>query len=440
MSAVSPSAGLRDPAELLIVGVSYKSASFDLRESLFLPEEALPERLAELRAAGFGEALLLATCDRTELLLGAADCEAETVAARDLLARWAGWPAEALEQQSYALAGEAALRHLFAVAAALDSQILGEPQILGQLRDSHRLAGEAGLGGPLLDRAVQAALQAARKVRGQTPLAERPVTLAAAALRVARDLYGELGRCSALILGLGEMGEILAGELRNAGLGDLSVCHPQELRAQTAAHRLRCHRRSWEEREAALVAADIVVAASGSGRYTIDRALAERVLKRRRRKPLFLVDAALPRDVEPDVEEVEGAFVYGLDDLERLAQAGRSHRESAAGAAWRLLDQELRQFRREQAEREGLDALLALRRHGEALRRQALAERGGDAAAATRLLLNRLLHDPSEVLRAAAAGDPAEREMLEKALARLFRLAPARGDRAAEDDPKGEDE
>ncbi|MEX0759325.1 MAG: glutamyl-tRNA reductase, partial [Tistlia sp.] len=292
----------------------------------------------------------------------------------------------------------------------------------------HRAASEAGLGGPLLDRSVQAALQAARKVRGQTPLAERPVTLAAAALRVARDLHGDLGRCSALILGLGEMGEILAAELRNAGVGDLAVCHPQELRARTAAHRLRCHRRSWEEREAALVAADIVVAASGSGRYAIDRELAARVLKRRRRKPLFLVDAALPRDVEPGVEEVDGVFLYDLDDLERLAQAGRSHRESASGAAWRLLEQELRQFRREQAEREGLDALLALRRHGEALRREALAERGGDAAAATRLLLNRLLHDPSEVLRAAAAGDAGERRKLEKALARLFRLAPAKGD------------
>src|SRR5690606_37216229 len=123
-----------------------------------------------------------------------------------------------------------------------------------------------------------------------------------------------------------------------------------------------------------------------------------------------------------------GAFVYDLDDLERLAQAGRSHRESVAGAAWRLLERELRQFQREQAEREGLDALAALRRHGEALRLEVLAERGGDAAAATRLLLNRLLHDPSEVLRAAAAGDPAQRAALQKALTRLLRLAPAKGE------------
>lgn len=428
MSAVSPSAGLRDPAELLIVGVSYKSASFDLRESLFLPPEALPQRLAELRAAGFGEAMLLSTCDRTELVLAAADVEAESAVARDRLAAWAAWPIEAVEAQSYALNGEAALRHLFAVSAALDSQILGEPQILGQLRDSHRLASEAGLGGPLLDRAVQAALQAGRKVRGQTPLAERPVTLAAAALRIARDLHGDLARCRALILGLGEMGEILAGELRNAGLADLAVCHRQEQRAKAAAHRLHCHRHSWEEREAALAASDIVVLANGNGRYSVDRELAERVLKRRRRKPLFLVDTALPRDAEPGVETLDGAFLYDLDDLEHLAQAGRSHRESAAASAWRLLDRELQQFHREQAEREGLDALQALRRHGEALRREVLAERGTDAGAATRLLLNRLLHDPSEVLRAAAAGDPDQRAALEKALARLFRLAPAKGD------------
>lgn len=428
MSALTFAAGRRDAAELLIVGVSYKSASFELRENLFMPDTALPERLAELRAAGFGEALLLATCDRLELLLSAADPEAEAAAARDCLAAWAGWPVEAVEAQSYALAGEPALRHLFAVAAALDSQVLGEPQIVAQLRDSQRRAAEAGLSGPLLERAVQAALQAARRVRAQTPLAERPVTLAAAALRVARDLHGDLGRCSALVLGLGEMGELLAGELRNGGLGELSVCHPQEVRARSAAYRLRCHRRRWDDREAALATVDIVVAASGSGSYAIDAVLAERVLKRRRRRPLFLIDAALPRDIEPAVDEVEGAFVYDLDDLERLAQAGRSHRESAAGAAWRLLEEELRQYRREQAEREGVDALVALRRHGEALRREVLAERGGDAAAATRLLLNRLLHDPSEVLRAAAAGDPGRRSDLEKALARLFRLAAAKGE------------
>lgn len=407
---------------LLIVGVNHRSAGLALREALFFEEERMPERLAELQDMGLPESLLLSTCDRVEVLAAVADPAFEIERLRQLLARWARVELADVAAQSYALVGDDALRHLFAVAASLDSQVIGEPQVLGQVKESHRLAAELGLTGGLLEASLQAAYGAAKRVRSETTLAQQPVTLAASALRVARDLHGDLGRCTVLLLGLGEMGELLAGEFRAAGVGELSVSHRSEARAEAVARRLRAHLRPWEERAVAVAGADIVVAALGSGRLLLDAKLVEQALRARRWRPIFLIDAAVPNDIEPAVEALDGAFVYSLDDLERVANAGRRSREGASMRAWRLLGEELDAFRRAHAERGAGPAVADLRAHAERIRREVLAEGPGDAEAATRLLLARLLHDPSEELRRAAAEDPAVQRQFERLLRRLFRL------------------
>lgn len=417
-----------DERSLLIVGVNHRSAGAPLREALFVEEERIPERLAELRDAGLPEAVLLSTCDRVEVLAAVAEPAIEAERLRALFAQWAGVGFEEIDGQSYLLGGDDALRHLFAVAASLDSQVIGEPQVLGQVKESHRLAAAMGLTGGLLEAALQAAYAAAKRVRSETPLAQQPVSLAAAALRVARDLHGDLGRCTALLLGLGEMGELLAGELRAAGLRELTVSHRSEGRAAAAARRLRAHHRPWEELPEALAAADVVVSAVGSGRHLLDRAAVEQALRSRRRRPIFLVDAAVPSDIEPAVENLDGAFVYDLDDLERVAAEGRRSREGASMQAWRVLGEELEAFRRAHAERGAGPAVAALRAHAERLRQEVLAEGPGDAEAATRLLLARLLHEPSEALRRTAAADPAARREMEELLRRLFRLGGGEGE------------
>lgn len=402
---------------LLVIGINHRSASHGLSDRFALVEADLPSVLDELKHAGAREAVLIATCDRIELVStepAALSLFAPLVASRTGLA------GNEVAAMVYRHEGEAALRHLFAVASALDSQIIGEPQVLGQLKAAHRAAAELGLVGSRLEVALDAAYAAARRVRRETRIAERPVSLAAAALALAHDIHGDFDRLSALLLGPSEMGELMAEQFRRGGLGRLVICGPPE-RGRHAARHFACNLLPLEELENALAAADIVIASLGSGRAILTRALLHAVLRRRPLRPIFVIDAAIPADAEPAVNELDGAFLYDLADLERAAMAGRAERQAAASEAWRIVEAELQAFSVRHAERRAVPAVVALRRHFEQVRAEVMAEQGGDAEAATRLLVNRLLHDPSEVLRqlAGAEGDVARMEEL---LRRLFRL------------------
>lgn len=416
-----------DPAShLLLVGVNHRSAGPALRERLFAAEPDAAAVLEAVRAAGASEAVVLATCERIEALALEDDPAAAAPRLLAALARGAGIDPAEFEAQGYRLFGEDAVRHLFAVAASLDSQIVGEPQVLGQVKESHRRAAEAGLVGPTLDSLLQAAYGTAKRVRSETRLAEQPVTIAASALQVARDVHGDPGRRGALLIGLGEMGEFMAAELSDAGLGDLVIVHTSIARSEAVARRFGCNYRPWDELQEALAGADIVVSALGTGRYSVTAAMAEAALKRRRREPIFFIDTAIPGDIDPAVAPLDGAFVYNLEDLERVARRGKANREAAAAAARDIVDQELAAFLRQRAERSAVPSVAALRGHFESVRDDVLAGGRLSAEEATRRLVNRLLHDPSEVLRTTAAeesgANEAQRGALERALRRLFRI------------------
>ena len=416
-------AACQDPAgRLLVFGVNHRSATAALRERLLIEESHRPAILEAVHALGLDESLLIATCDRLDVVALHAEPESAFALVRDVFARQARVTPDDMERQSYRHFGEAALRHVFAVAASLDSQMIGEPQVLGQVRESHRLARAGGTLGPGLEAVLQGAYATAKRVRNETLVAQRPVSIAASAMSVARNLHGDLARCNGLLLGLGEMGDLMALELKEAGVADLVVMHTSSALAEAAAHRLHCHFRPWDELAEGLMNADIVVSAVGSGRHIVTAPLAEATLKRRRRRPILFIDTAVPGEVEPGVEDRDGAFVYDLDDLEGVASQGRAAREAMAPAAWQILGEEVTAFLRQQAERTAVPAVTGLRQHFEAMREQVLAESGTDAGAATRLLINRLLHGPSETLRSVAAGDPGAARALEQAIGRLFRL------------------
>ncbi len=403
---------------LLVIGINHRTAPQRLRDCFARVEADLAGALEELRDAGLGEVALIATCDRVELVTTAGDAALAGAAFAALLARRGGGDAAAA---LYRHDGAAALKHLFAVASALDSLVIGEPQVLGQVKAAHRLAAELGLAGAGLEAAFAAATAAARRVRRETRIAERPVSIAAAALQLARDIHGDIDRCRALLLGPGEMGELMAEQFQRAGLAHLVVCGPPE-RAERAAQRLRANLVPPEPLEEALADADIVIAALGAGRAILTKPRLAAALQRRPTRPIFVIDLAIPADAEPAVNDLDGVFLYDLGDLERAALTGRATREAASAEAWRILEAELDGFARRLAQRRAMPAVVALREHVETLRRQALAEAGGDAEAATRLLANRLLHAPSEVLRERMAAVPGEAEAMEALLRRLFRL------------------
>lgn len=419
-------------AGYVIVGVSHRTWTGAVADALFAEPAEIPGLLGRLRSAGLGQAVWLGTCDRVEIVAADPDPAAAAAALAGVLAGRAGVPVSAFSNQMRTLTGPAAIRHLFAVAASLDSQVVGEPEVLGQVKTAYRQAVAACMVGSELDAAMQAAFAVAKRVRSETGLAEGPTSIAAAVVDIARDLHGDLGRRTGVLVGLGDMGQLMVQQLRAAGLGGLTVMTPVDARAEIAAKRLGCHYAPFATLETVVAGADIVVTAVGLGRYILGAESMAAAL-RRRRQPIFLIDAAHPADVEPSVGEMEIAFVYDLGDLERVALRGRVSRESAAQAAWAMVDQAVAGFCRERAERAATPAVAALRRHFESERRRVLAEGGGfDAEEATRRLVNRLLHQPCEALRrlAAEAGsvDRAERVAAERLLRTLFPLDSATED------------
>ncbi|HJS33692.1 MAG TPA: glutamyl-tRNA reductase [Alphaproteobacteria bacterium] len=408
------------PPRFVAVGADHRTAAPALRDRIFVADGEIDEFLSGLGRAGVDQALLLSTCDRIEVHAAHPDPRSAIEAIAGALAVRAGMSAAAIRSQLAIHQDDAALRRMFSIAASLESQVIGEPQVLGQVKDAHRRAESMRMIGPELAAALQAAYAAAKRVRSETAIAERPVSLAAAAVELARDVHGELQRCACLLLGPGEMGELMIEHLRAGGLNRLAVAGANPARAAEVARALSAPATPIARLADALAEADIVVAAESAGQFAITADVAETALRRRRRAPIFFIDLGVPADVDPAVERLDGAFRYDLDDLERMTMAGRATREAEAVAAWRILEEELAGFARGRAERKAVPAIVALRRHFEAARAQALLQAGGDAGRATELLVNRLLHAPSEALRrlaVEAAGDAAAAERL---LAELF--------------------
>ncbi len=407
-----------------VVGANHRSSSVLLRDRLFLDESKAPVFLSQLADRGIAQAIVLSTCDRVEIQAASPDPEASGRVVRDLLMRASGQPAEAIGDQLYQLSDDAAVRHIFAVAASLDSQTIGEPQVLGQVKDGHRFAQAHGMVGGELDALLQAAYGTAKRVRTETEIGHRPVSIAAAAGRIARDVQGDLESASVLVVGLADMGEIIVEQFRTAGAARFVMTGPSR-RTEAAARRGGYTFAPFETLDHAMKDAEIIVAAAGTGRFLIAPEAMEKALAMRRRRPVLLIDAGVPGDIDPSVAELDGAFLFTLDDLERVAMEGRSTRGAAAQGAWEIVDQEVETWRRSVAARDAVPAIVALRAHFEAARDELLAaEPGADAAEVTRMLVNRLLHEPSRAMRDIAEAESGGGRLgaAEQLLRRLFEL------------------
>ncbi|MCH7555187.1 MAG: glutamyl-tRNA reductase [Proteobacteria bacterium] len=380
--------------DLVIVGANHKSAPLALRERLMVEEEDHGEVFARLAEAGVTQALLLSTCDRVEVHTIHQDAAAAAAAITAILGDNAGIDPSELAAGFYTLKGGDAVRHLFAIAASLDSLVIGEPNVLGQVKTAHRVAQAAGMIGGDLERLLAAAYSAAKRVRSTTKIGERPVSIAAAALDVTRDIHGDLGSCAGLLIGLGEMGEMVARRLLDGGLGRLAVTHRRASRAAALARSLDANVIAYEELDDALAHADVIVTCAGLGVYTVTGDALEAALKARRRRPVFVIDLAAPGDADPAIEDLDGAFLYDSDDLEGVARAGIAQREAAAEDAWRIVDEALAAYHQDLATRAREPASHALHGRMAALRKDILAEAGGDRAAAARLM--RQLFDNDE--------------------------------------------
>lgn len=402
----------------LVVGVNHRTGSLSLRDRLFVEDEAVPVFLDRLRECDIDQAVILSTCDRVEVIAASADADRDAARIGEVLAGHGDVTADELGQALLRFTGMEAVRHLFRVASSLDSVVVGEPQVLGQVKACHRLARDRGMVADDLERLMQSAYTTAKRVRTETAVGERPVSIAAVAVGIAREVHGQLEDAHALLLGTGDMGEVIADELRRAGLRMLSVCDFGRP-SHEMVERLEAQIVGEADLQGALAGADIVITAVGGRRIVVSADMVRLALKARRSLPQFIVDASLPRDVESAVDRLDDAFLYDLADLERLAMEGQASRSFEAESAERIVLTEVDAFMKGHGGRQAGPALGALHRHAAAVRESVLLEAGNDAEKATHLLLQRLLHGPSERLRTMARSGE-DIEQVERLVRDLF--------------------
>jgi glutamyl-tRNA reductase len=406
-------------SELLALGVSHKTAPLDLRERLALTEGRAAGALRELTdVAGIHEAAAISTCNRTELYLVVSDpVEAESTALGVLTRQAEIRPTELLGHL-YSLRSGDAVRHLFRVTAGLDSMILGETEIQGQVKRAYELALVEGGTGPILNRLFRGALAAGGRARDETGISEKNVSIPSVAVELARHTLGDLGERRVLVIGAGETAELVARALVRRGVATVFVANRHYDRAIGLAQRFEGNAVRFEELPEQLEQADIVLSATNSPHHIVERDDLEQVMLTRAGRPLLLVDIAVPRDIEPACREIAGVSLHDIDDVQQIVARNAGGREAEARRAESLLDAEQDRFERWLSSLEVVPTIAAMRDRADEIVRRVLAENEGrweDLGEADRERLNamakaiasRLLHEPTLRMKRSAGSDEA---------------------------------
>ena len=392
----------------LALGINHKTASVAVRERVAFGPEQLVDALQQLcRVTPCREAAILSTCNRSELYLALDEAQAEAILA--WLAGYHGLSLDELRDCAYIHQDDEAVRHMMRVAAGLDSMILGEPQILGQMKDAYATAREAGTLGPLLGRLFQATFSTAKTVRTDTRIGENPVSVAFAAVSLAKQIFSDLQRSQALLIGAGETIALVARHLHEQGVKRIVVANRTLERASALAGEVGGHAVLLSAIPEELVNSDIVISSTASPLPILGKGAVESALKKRKHRPVFMVDIAVPRDIEPEVGELDDVYLYTVDDLHEVIAENLRNRQDAALAAEELVLTGVDEFMLRLRERDSLDLLRSYRQRAEQLRDEELLKAlrllsNGTPAEdvlvqLARGLTNKLLHAPSVQLK-----------------------------------------
>ncbi|WP_217475056.1 glutamyl-tRNA reductase [Stutzerimonas stutzeri] len=396
----------------IALGINHKTASVDVRERVAFTPEQMVEALQQLcRVTPTREAAILSTCNRSELYLEQEQIEADAVLA--WLANYHRLSLDDLKACAYVHIDEQAVQHMMRVASGLDSMVLGEPQILGQMKSAYAVAREAGSVGPLLGRLFQATFSTAKTVRTDTAIGENPVSVAFAAVSLAKQIFANLHRSQALLIGAGETITLVARHLHEQGVKRIVVANRTLERASALAEQFGAHAILLADIPHELYSSDIVISSTASQLPILGKGAVEQALKKRKHKPMFMVDIAVPRDIEAQVGELDDVYLYTVDDLHEVVAENLKSRQGAAQAAEELVAAGTDEFMARLRELAAVDVLKAYRQQAERIRdeeilkAQRLLANGGTAedalAQLARGLTNKLLHAPSVQLKKLSA-------------------------------------
>jgi glutamyl-tRNA reductase len=420
--------------KLLLTGISHKTAPVHLREKLAIAEGALPDALHELQNLGASEAVILSTCNRVEIALTAPDHAEPSLVIDHFLEAWKG-SAHAFEGHLYRLESRDAIQHLFRVAASLDSMVVGEPQVLGQLKSAYAIAKSQGAVGGLLEQVLTRAFGVAKRVRTETGIGQMAVSVSYAAVELARKIFDPLDGHSVMIIGSGKMGELAAKHLHRSGVKRIFVTNRTRERAEEMAALFKGQAVEYTQFLSKLHEVDIVIASSGAPHYILGREDMQRVIAARKNKPMFLIDIAVPRNIDPAVNDIEGVFLYDVDDLEGVVNANIKERSKQAEKAEIIvLDEVDRMMSRLQLE-VVTPTIISLQEQLENIRAEVVARAlrrmptltpeqqqlvAAQVDALTKALVNKIAHGPISALRR-NAGQPDGNQIIDAAR-KLFHL------------------
>ncbi|WP_428268513.1 glutamyl-tRNA reductase [Haliangium sp.] len=423
-------------SNLFVIGLSWRTAPVAVREKLAFGDDELPAVLSELTALPYvGEAMLISTCNRVEIYAAtdrSAPASALDVAAaevRSYLSRARRVSAEELAENLYEHADTGAVRHAFSVASALDSLVVGEAQILGQLKAAYGVAASTGTTGPMLGRCMERAFGVAKRVRTETAISRGAANVSSVAVELAQHVFTDLSGKTVLVVGAGKMSALAVRHLRTAGAGTILVTNRSPEKAEALADEVDGVARAWNQLESLLGIADVVISSTGAREPVLTKKLFKKVMRQRRYEPMVVIDIAVPRDAEPVIGDLDGVYLFDIDDLQRVVTTNLKERAKEAEFAAAIVDGEVVQFERWMSSQRVVPTIRALREHfsqvaeaevERALKGMASADSDDKRDQAVRrlgnLIVNKLLHHPMTVLK---QGDD---EALVTAVHRLFDL------------------
>jgi len=401
---------------IIVVGLSHKTATVEIREKVAFSPNLIEKPLRELVALDeIVEGVIVSTCNRVEIYATTRDIAGGIARIKRFMADYHHIPLETLESHLYSYHSETAIRHVFRVASSLDSMVVGEPQILGQIKTSYGYAAEYKSSGIILNRFLHKAFSVAKRVRTETKIASSAVSVAFAAVELAKKILGSLSDKTVMLIGAGEMCELAAKHFMNSGARGVMVTNRTFERAERLAEEFSGEAVPFEELFQHLHRADIVLSSTGAPHVIIGPKDVEEVVKRRKFKPMFFIDIAVPRDIDPKVDDLENAYLFTVDNLQEIVQANLAQRNLEAEKAEEIIDQEIGQFFKWLSSLEITPTIVALRSHFDEIRKAELektlanwkdlppdAEKRLEAL--TMAMMNKLLHTPTMVLKKAGQG------------------------------------
>jgi len=401
---------------IIVVGLSHKTASVDIREKVAFAPTNMERPLRALRELpDITEAIIVSTCNRVEIYATTHDIAGGVSRIKRFLADYHNLSLETLDTHLYSHHGEEAIRHVFRVASSLDSMVVGEPQILGQIKTSYGYAAEYKSSGIILNRFLHKAFSVAKRVRTETKIASSAVSVAFAAVELSKKIFDELSDKTVMLIGAGEMCELAAKHFLNNGVRGVMVTNRTFERAERLAEEFGGRAVKFDELFDYLHKADIILSSTGAPHCIIGPKDLEEVMRRRKQKPMFFIDIAVPRDIDPKVNDVENAYLYTVDDLQEVVAANLQQRAEEAKKAEGIVDQEIGQFFKWLSSLEVTPTIVALRAKFDEVRRNELektlanwkdlppdAEKRLEAL--TNAIMNKLLHPPTSLLKTAGQG------------------------------------